>query len=102
VTESVILVRGRDREEAWQRALDVGHSMEERYENSSGDTVRWAFAAVATVDELGEELRDGMEVNFRPNDLGAPIPIDQDTVFSPETFKPGVSGIGIESSSRPS
>jgi hypothetical protein len=94
--DSVYIVEARDRSEAWRRGIEIGYQSEEAYANAEGRQLRFAFAGVLTIDELGEDLTSGQEVYFLPRDIEPPLPMAIDTRFSPETLIPGCSGVGNE------
>jgi hypothetical protein len=76
--------------------IEIGYQSEEAYANAEGRQLRFAFAGVLTIDELGEDLTSGQEVYFLPRDIEPPLPMAIDTRFSPETLIPGCSGVGNE------
>lgn len=56
--DSVFLIQGRDFQEAFRRALDVGRSRERTYVNANGVNVRWALTEVISVDSLGNVAKE--------------------------------------------
>lgn len=61
--EQVHLLRGSDRDEAYEKALALGKSQETAYSNAEGHTVAWNFVGLENLVELlGERVRDGIEV----------------------------------------
>jgi hypothetical protein len=97
--DSVFLVSATDREGAWNEALKIGEGLETSYDNADGERIRFAFLGVLTIDELGEELRTGLEVYFSTQDFVQPIPVSPDVEFFPRQITPGNAGIGIEAPS---
>jgi hypothetical protein len=94
--DSVFLVRAPDRTSAHERALTLGKSKEEEYVNANGESIRLALVGVTSIDLIGDEIVDGTEVYFIPNELDLPIPIDLDTDLHSGRWAPKSSGIGIE------
>jgi hypothetical protein len=94
--DSVYLVLATDRDSAWKEALKLGEGLDESYDNSDGERIRFAFLGVLSIDELGDELKSGTEVYFTSHDFNQPIPVSPDIAFFPERIRPGVAGIGID------
>jgi hypothetical protein len=65
--ESVVLLRAPEGgwDAAFERALALGRGMERRYVNGDGHEVTWFLGAVQTLDQLGAEVADGLEVFFK-------------------------------------
>jgi hypothetical protein len=83
------------RRRAFARALKLGIEQEEEYLNEAGDRVRWRLKEVVTLDLLGDELLDGMEVTSDLVDLEPDATISFDAVFNPEASKPTQTGVGV-------
>src|ERR1700722_10226908 len=89
----VHLIRASDREDAFLRALALGHDShhEEEYLNGEGKVVRWRFDCVLTLDELGDADLDGREVDSTFQ--GVDPPLGQGVALDPDATAPGVSGV---------
>jgi hypothetical protein len=96
--DSVYLISATDRDSAWKEALTLGEGLEESYVNGVGEQIRFAFLGVLTIDELGDELKTGAEVYFTSHDFDQPIPVSPNAEFFPQRIRPGLAGIGIETS----
>jgi hypothetical protein len=84
--DSVLLLKASDWDEAQRKAIALGLSKEELYENSEGLRVRWAFDSVITLDEI-RAIADGVEVYSQLAEYeGASISFDH--TFSPENSNP--------------
>jgi hypothetical protein len=94
--DSIFLVSASDRDSAWTEAMRIGKGLETSYDNAEGERIRFAFLGVLTIDQLGAELRSGLEVYFTSLDLLQPIPVSPDTDFFPKRIVPGQAGIGTE------
>jgi hypothetical protein len=94
--DSVFLVSANDRDGAWNEALKIGEGLNTSYDNGDGERIRFAFLGVLTIDELGEEIRSGVEVHFTTHDFDQPIPVSADAEFFPNRIRPSMAGIGIE------
>jgi hypothetical protein len=60
--DSIFLFKAVDWNDAFQRALALGHAQEQRYLNGEGQLVTWKLASIVSLDELGSDLTDGIEV----------------------------------------
>ena len=85
--ETVVVFRARDYDHAFARALELGHAAETEYLNGAGQTVRWAFATVETLDHVGSRL-DGAEVGSRQHVRVLPKPLSAKVHFHPERSRP--------------
>ena len=85
--ETVVVFRAQDYDHAFARALELGHAAETEYLNGAGQTVRWAFAAVETIDHVGSRL-DGAEVASRQHVRVSPKPLSASVRFHPERSRP--------------
>ena len=87
--DSVVIFRASGWDSALERALEVGRSMEESYGNPDDEMVRRRLIAIRTLDELGDELRDGREV------YSTRVTRDQpgDDPERPEDSKPMQTGV---------
>jgi hypothetical protein len=56
-----VVVRARDYEDAFARALAIGKREETRYKNAKGRWVRWALVEIQSLKCLGRSI-DGQEV----------------------------------------
>jgi hypothetical protein len=86
--DSVFLIRGKDFEDAFRRALEVGRAQERTYVNGDDVRVRWIFTSVVSLDALGRELTDGTEIYSEPLDLEIGSGIGFETRFFPEESTP--------------
>lgn len=86
--DSVFLLRAEEFAGALAEALRIGRARERTYTNGNGDTVRWALASIISLDALGPELHEGIEVHSEPiaGRDGERLPFD--TVFHPELDEP--------------
>lgn len=66
---SVVLLRAGDFEEALEIAHELGRDAEEHYKTGQGETVRWTFESVASVDMLPETLWSGVEVHCSTEEI---------------------------------
>ena len=92
---SVFVFRAIDRQAAKAKALELGRALEDDYLNGSGARVKNVLNRVDTLDELGEEIEDGLEVwsegilvDEPPFNPFAEPPIDLDN------SEPGSAGVG--------
>lgn len=93
---SVFLIRALDRQDAHERALALGKSLDHEYSNASGESIRLALVGVVTIDRLGDEIQDGTEVYFEPNDLESPISVELMTEFHFGRVEPKMTGVGVD------
>jgi hypothetical protein len=64
--ERIVLLDAVDEANAWQRALQLGPSLDEQYINAEGNQVVWTFERVLEVNViLEDQLGDGVEVFHR-------------------------------------
>src|ERR1700756_2879238 len=64
VHKNLVLVEARSPEEAYQKALQLGHEHEIAYDNPSGKSVRIKFRGLSDLAVVGAELRHGTELRF--------------------------------------
>lgn len=69
--EQFRLVKAESKAEALVKAKTIGREEEEEFENASKNTIKWEFIDVAQLSEM-EELRDGMEVFSRTEEVEEP------------------------------
>ncbi|MBN9164885.1 MAG: hypothetical protein BGO98_48270 [Myxococcales bacterium 68-20] len=74
--------------DAQARAIALGHTHEEECLNADNARVRWKFAEIVTLDCLGEELRDGVEVYSEPSGPSPNELVSFDHEFYPERSQP--------------
>ena len=86
--ESVFLFRAADFESAFIRALELGRRQEQTYANADHQTVWWKLASVISLDQIGPELADGVEVYSEPVPLPQGQEIPFHTEFAPEQSRP--------------
>jgi len=64
--ERIVLLGAVDEVNAWQRAMQLGPSLDEQYINAEGNQVVWTFERVLEVKViLEDQLGDGVEVFHR-------------------------------------
>jgi len=64
--ERIVLLGAIDEANAWQRALQLGPSLDEQYINAEGNQLVWAFERILEVKViLEDQLGDGVEVFHR-------------------------------------
>jgi hypothetical protein len=90
--ESVVLLRAPEGgwDAAFERAPALGRGMERRYVNGDGHEVTWFLGAVQTLDQLGAEVADGLEVFFKVRAADAAL---TPTDLRPEEARPTPSGV---------
>jgi hypothetical protein len=76
---------------ALKAAVAAGQANEVSYDNPDGERIRWRVKEVLTLDCLGPELADPVEVHstFRDPDR----PIASGTRFEPESSQPEQTGV---------
>jgi hypothetical protein len=83
--EQIHLVRGSNRDDAYEKALSLGKSQETSYQNAEGKAVTWKFTGLENLEELASKrVRDGTEVWGR--------------IFhteNPEAFTPEKEGLSV-------
>src|SRR5690242_12000394 len=89
--ESVHVFRASGVDGAFARALQLGREQEGEYLNSDGERVRWRFDRVLTLDALGAEDLDGVEVHSELGPAEESLPFDAE--FDPENHKPTETGV---------
>ena len=62
--ESIVVLRAGDYTDAFGRALAIGASMEQDYQNAEGNRVKWILEQVRQVHFVMSEEIDGAEVMF--------------------------------------
>lgn len=65
VHQNLVLVRANSADEAYEKANKVGKNGETSYDNPSGQAVKIRFRGLSKLEELEEELEDGVEITFR-------------------------------------
>ena len=60
--ENQHLVKAKNPDEAYKKALKIGKESESKYTNTDGESVKWVFEGLTTLIALYEELKDGAEV----------------------------------------
>jgi hypothetical protein len=86
--DSVLLLRAGDYEAAFQRALALGRAREESYLNGDGQRVVWRLVEVISLDQLGSQIEEGMEVYSEPVELPKGASIAFGAEFAPEASRP--------------
>jgi Domain of unknown function (DUF4288) len=88
---SVHIFRARDWDDAFARALTLGHGHEKEYANEAGERVRWRLDRVETIDMIRQTDLDGVEVYSTMSEVSDGPAFD--TKFEPEKYQPGNTGI---------
>lgn len=60
--ENQHLVKAKNPDEAYKKALKIGKESESEYINTDGESVKWIFEGLTTLIALFEELEDGAEI----------------------------------------
>ena len=91
----VHVFRASGRDEAFARALALGHDShhEVEYRNGAGELVHWRFERVMTLDNLGTGDLEGREVHSKLEDLDPPLL--RGTIFDPSSVTPGETGVAV-------
>jgi hypothetical protein len=91
VNDGVFVLRADDREDAFRRALEVGHRQEQDYVNGDGERVRWRFAEVLHLHGGIDPDRDldGQEVMTELAAEGIDLAFDAE--LHPDGSKPASS-----------
>ncbi|XXY32264.1 DUF4288 domain-containing protein [Sorangium sp. So ce233] len=86
--DSVHLFKASDLSDAMRRALELGKSHEQEYLNVDGKRVRWLLASVVSLDLIGDDVTDGVEVYSEPVEIRADEFVDFNYKFTPEESEP--------------
>ncbi len=86
--DSVHVFRAEDYDDAQARALSIGRSHEQEYNNHEEMLVRWRFKEIVSLDAIKPDDLDGAEVYSEPFELEDDERIPFDTVFHPEDSEP--------------
>ena len=62
VWENQHLIKAKNPDEAYKKALKIGKDSESEYVNTDGESVRWIFEGLTTLIPVYEELEDGAEL----------------------------------------
>jgi hypothetical protein len=91
----VHVFRASGRDEAFARALALGHDSrhEMEYTNRAGELVHWRFERVMSLDNLGTADLEGREVHSKLEDLNPPL-LDS-TIFDPSFVTPDETGVAV-------
>ncbi len=60
--ENQHLVKAKNPEQAYKKALKIGQESESEYVNTDGENVKWIFEGLTTLVPVYEELEDGAEI----------------------------------------
>jgi hypothetical protein len=82
-----VMVRARDYEHAFERALEFGCDAEVTYKNAKGQKVRWVFVSVEEIKRLGRRI-DGCEVGSALGDVQFLKGLSFKKRFRPEKYSP--------------
>lgn len=63
--EQIRLIHATDAESAYQRAIELGKGEETNYIGGTGETVNWKFVGLENLQELEEQIADGVEIRSR-------------------------------------
>jgi hypothetical protein len=88
LNDCVFMLRAADFDEAFQRAVSVGHASEKKYRNLEGQLVQWVFSEIVSLDVIQSEDLDGKEVYSEPIHLSNERAIPFKTAFNPAASKP--------------
>jgi len=58
------LVKAKNPDEAYRKALKIGKSEEQEYLNTEGDSVKFTFEGLTSLLPIYEELEDGSELEW--------------------------------------
>jgi uncharacterized protein DUF4288 len=86
--DSLLLFRAANWDDAFQRALNLGRSRERQYLNGKNQSVAWKLSRIISLDELGSELIDGIEVYSGPADPTGDEHPSHSPTFAPERSTP--------------
>ena len=64
VHRNLTLIRAYSADEAYDRAITIGHQSETSYENPKGQCVEILFRGVSKLEEMYEDPEDGAELRF--------------------------------------
>lgn len=74
-SQDIFVIHTSSREEAYERAIEIGKSQEQSYLNANGQKVLWKFLGLENLEELPHKvIRDGVEIwgrIFHSNDPDA-------------------------------
>ncbi len=60
--ENQHLIKAKNPDEAYKKALKIGKESEDEYVNTDGENVKWVFEGLTTLIALYEDLEDGAEI----------------------------------------
>ncbi len=60
--ENQHLIKAKNPDEAYKKALKIGKESEDEYVNTDGENVKWVFEGLTTLIALYEDLADGAEI----------------------------------------
>lgn len=83
----VHLIKAKDNEEAFEKALEIGRAEETTYSNEEGRKVRWAFEKIESITLLGKSIEGG-EISSRMEGYFPKAPLPFESVFQPESDEP--------------
>jgi len=86
-----LMIRAKNEEEAFSKALALGKEQETNYKNQKGQDVRWALAAVEQIWNLGDSIED-VEVGSIMDVWKTEKAIAFEHKFSPEDRMPIFGG----------
>jgi hypothetical protein len=62
--ENYHIIKAENPEEAYEKAVKLGKSYENKYKNTEGENVRWIFEGLTMLVPIYEELHDGAEIGW--------------------------------------
>ena len=66
--ENFHIIKAENPEEAFEKALKLGQSYENQYNNREGENVKWIFEGLTMLVPIYEELHDGAEIGWTEHD----------------------------------
>jgi hypothetical protein len=62
--ENYHIIKAETPDEAYEKALKLGKSYENKYKNTEGERVKWIFEGLTMLVPIYEELHDGAEIGW--------------------------------------
>ena len=90
VHSNIVLIRADSPDEAYEKALEIGHHQETTYKNTDGKQVQFRFRGLKSLNVVYDELADGAELTYS-EEVGVPeeeiqrriVPKEELSVFAP-------------------
>lgn len=86
--DSVFVFKSKDFDTAFQRALELGRSLESEFMNGDDQKVLWRLKEIISIDQIGDEFLDGAEVYSEPVEIPENEMTDFSAQFEPEKSEP--------------